>query len=274
MNIQIFSLPQGFMITDPNWLTTPAQANRVNQVAHTSLVNWTIDQLSSRKTLLAVVEVISVIGLGAAIYMLNLPGIVVGGLSAVICLLGYNAIRREQIARLEKACLAVEDWLIPLKQTCEELDPLLDSFKDQLSQKTVPLATYQPIYDLIQQLPADPGEQIKQSANELFAQHSALFGEYHQIIGQGQCSTNWIRDYFGTTLKSQINHFYVAVKTVEEHFLKLQQDPQNMNHQKDLYSATHLLYFYKSARQAQLSVVDSIEQSRQSIAAFRSSLAL
>lgn len=273
MSIQIFSVPQGFTILDPNWLTTPAQANRVNQVAHASLANWTIDQLSSRKTLSAVVGAISGIGLGIAFYMLNLPIIVIGGLSVVICLLGYKAIHREQIARLEKACLAVEDWLIPLKQTCEQLDSLLDPFKGKSSQKAVPLATYQPIYDLIQQLPSDSGKQIKQFADELSAQHLALFGEYHQM-GQGQCSTYWITHYFGTVLKSQNDHFYAAVQTFEAQFLKLQQDSQNVDHQTNLYLATHLLYFYKNARQAQLSLVDSIEQSRQSIAAFRSSLTL
>lgn len=272
MNIQIFSLPQGFIIPDPSWLITPAQANRVTRFAHTSLAKWTIDQLSSRKTLLTFVGVISVIGVGVAIYMLHLPGIVIGGLSATICLLGYKGIHREQIARLEKICLEIEDWLIPLKQICEKLDPLLYSFKDKVSQNKTPLATYQSIYDLIQQLPSEPDKQIEQFTNELKAQHLALFGEYHRI-GEGQCTTYWISNYFGGELKSRIRHFYAAINTFTRCFLTLQQDPQNVNHQQKLYTATYLFCFYKDAKvDGSFALTNSLEQNQQSIAAFRSSL--
>ncbi len=290
MNIQIFSLPQQFVIPHQDWLKTPDVDARVNQAVRSYFANWTINQLSWGKTLSAIACWISLAGVAVAGYLgfavasstgrvwdiLYFPRILaISGLSFVVCLIGYKAVRRELIARLEKKCLAVEDWLIPLKTTFEELEPLLASFKDQVPPNPpIPFATYQSLYDLLKQLPAshvEVAQSIESFANELDILHLALFGDLRRF-GQGEQLTNyWIQYNFQLKLDTHLNNFYSYIDVFQDYFAKLQQDPQNIQRQKNMYGVTHLLY--RNDKPAnKLSTTDLLEQSRQSIAAFRSSL--
>ncbi len=291
MNIQIFSLPEQLVIQHQDWVKTPDIDARVNQAVRSYFANWTLNQLSWGKTLSTVACWISLAGVALAGYIgsaiakstgrmwdiLYFPRfLAVSGISFVVCFIGYKAIRREFIARLEKHCLAIEDYLIPLKKPFEELEPLLVHFKDQAQPNPpVSVATYQSISDILEKLPEREAvdQTIKDFAHELNALHLALFGDLRRF-GQGKQLTNyWIQHDVKDHLGSHLGYFCSAVKTFQERFAKLQQDPQNIQCQENMYVMTHLLY--RNDKPAnKLSTTDLLEQSRQSIAAFRSSLNL
>lgn len=134
---------------------------------------------------------------------------------------------------VEKKCLAVEDWLIPFKKTCEDLEALGAPFTNtQQPNHPVPFATYQSIYTLLEQLPADATQSIESFAKELDDLHLKLFGDLRRF-GQGvQLTNDWIDHHFNYELKRGLHELYYFANIFKDDFAKLQHDPQNIDLQK------------------------------------------
>lgn len=136
------------------WSETPSE-DRIQLVVQSCLKHWTDKQLSYLLKICKRVVFVCAIGSATSLIIVGIPGIFIGGLSVVICLIGYFRIRREQIARLQDDCLQMEHILIDMKQVFDQIYSCIEKLPDFQDFDEEELDSYLPIFQELQDAISD-----------------------------------------------------------------------------------------------------------------------
>jgi hypothetical protein len=262
MATSFISLPQDVVIP-PAWLETPQQKDQVDQIAQSFFLDWKNDEVSQVSFRLKIGSVVVLAGLGVSIFMLSIPGILLCGAGLTICLIGINALQREQKERCRKACLQFEEWLISFKNGCEGLKyvlaPLLhvNNLTDHLDQHPRFAGVMQ---ELSSALKGIPGENVDDLAKSLEEHHHLVFGEWRKI-GNSYWSPYWIRHYLNLAFGGKLTYFYAALEGLRETLQKCEKDP-TYNKKKILIGAKLILDKIESKNKTPTQNVATIDQTK------------
>ncbi len=271
MNDYYISLPKEMNIPQ-GWERTPPPEDRVNQVAKSHLALWSEEQLKSRKKLLNICAIASIIGLGVSYILDSIPSAIFCGAGLIICLIGRAAIQKEERLRetsaCQQTCLEIEDWLLQFIKSSEEINALMP--QGILNLDNVP--RLKQIYNEL------PENKVEELFKRMIQHHIKLFGKMREIEGK-QISEDWMFIPFQTPFgKLHVKQFYVSLKHISE--------PMDNNEQL-LFFAKHQIYndFFNNNRVGRegefnkltgyrqfASIIDEAEYIRKNIAVFRASL--
>jgi hypothetical protein len=269
MNDYYISLPREMNIPQ-GWERTPPPEDRVNQVAKSYLAHWSEVQLKSRKKLLIVGAIASLIGLGVSCFLVSIPSAIICGTGLIICLIGGAAIRKEETVReasaYQQTCLEIEDWLLQFTKCCEEINALMP-------QGILNLDNAPRLEQIFKELPEN---KVKEFSERMIQHHVKLFGKMRRV-GEGQISHYWMHNPFQSLFgRIHVTRFYGLLELLTKH----RDDSEQL-----LFSAK-VTYdeFFNNSRIKQegefsklgdrqfASIIDEAEYWRKNIAVFRSSL--
>lgn len=206
MSINFISVPKEVQVQS-NWLDTPTEdQEKIKQVAHSYLAHWKDERLQNMNTSLLVGKVTFVVGAGASIFFMSIPGVILCGAGLIVCFLGSHAIRREQIARCRDVCLHLENWFMRFKQVGDDLNEVFEPFADKVEDKNFELDD-EACQTILKNLEEFPENQLQDLAEELKKHHEYLFGKERKI-GNGTWSHYWIENHIQHAFDLDLAQYY------------------------------------------------------------------